>query len=104
MVVGLDQIKTASNAMLMQRCTLRRMVPHILWDHSRAFIQGFSYLFPFTLDPCMTELLATQEILLWLKDEHFDNVLIELFCKYAIVALCLSTLNFSEFGVILQDC
>ncbi|MFQ6669763.1 hypothetical protein Gotur_034882 [Gossypium turneri] len=52
----------------------------------------------------MVELLAIQEILLWLKDEHFDNVLIELYCKYAIVALCLSALNFSEFGVILQDC
>ncbi|TYI33257.1 hypothetical protein ES332_A04G120600v1 [Gossypium tomentosum] len=72
--------------------------------HATAFIQGFSYLFPFTLDPCMAELLAIQEILLWLKDEHFDNVLIELYCKYAIAALCLSTLNFSEFGVILQDC
>ncbi|MBA0726604.1 hypothetical protein Golax_002423, partial [Gossypium laxum] len=77
MVVGLDQTKTASNAMLMQRCTLH---------------------------PCMAELLAIQEILLWLKDEHFDNVLIELYCKYAIVALCLLALNFSELGVILQDC
>ncbi|MBA0814782.1 hypothetical protein Gohar_020588, partial [Gossypium harknessii] len=45
----------------------------------------------------MAELLAIQEIFLWLKDEHFDNVPIELYCKYAIVALCLSALNFSEF-------
>ena len=30
MVIGVDQIKTASNAMLMQWCTLHKMLPHLL--------------------------------------------------------------------------
>ncbi|MBA0827583.1 hypothetical protein Goarm_012355, partial [Gossypium armourianum] len=51
----------------------------------------------------MAKLLAIREVLSWLN-MSFDKVIIESDCMAVINALVSSSLDLSEFGILLHDC
>ncbi|XP_016676167.1 uncharacterized protein [Gossypium hirsutum] len=77
---------------------------NVLRDARGSFIKAFSGSCPALLYPRLAEAFTVREALSWLKSEDYLQVILEGDCMQIFSALCTASPNFSEFGVLLEDC
>lgn len=104
MLTGFDQGEICWNVIWMSQLMSPSVssFAFVLQNHDGNFVQGVSGSFPSIYEPRMVELLAIREALSWLKDLGFDNVVLESDCNDVIMALNSTSLNLSEFRLLLN--
>ncbi|KAK8276867.1 hypothetical protein V6Z11_D10G228500 [Gossypium hirsutum] len=77
---------------------------NVLRDAQGSFVKAFLVSCPALLYPRLAEEFTVREALSWLKSEGYLQVILEGDCLEIFSALCTASPNFSEFGVLLEDC